>query len=983
MRSLMPKYREGERGFSVVEALVSVAVLALIVLFAVTMFQSSNKMARSASIQGNSQQSARVAVDLITKDMRALGYGVDAGGGQVGLVYAGPWDVIFNANINPGTDNPLAPAQPAAINLAQAPAGVPAGGGLYAPAISFATGAETIRYTLDSNGDAAVDTTDQGDDPEEASPNPNDFVLRKEVYGDAGDGTNGGTGEPVAIVRGPVADQSGTLPPPLFMYWIDDDNDLSTAEVLHGDTDANGALSQAEIAALTPVPAGELALVTRTVITVSAEDGESQGRGDYRTRELMSSVSFRNYIRRTAVVAGIVYQDTDSDGVYDIGDENGIANVTVRLSNGLADETDSDGQYVFEVTPGTYTITEFDPPGYVSTTSNTASLDLDTGSTTAMHFGDRPGAGVGYIQGKVYYDVNQNAAYEAGEPGIQNVRVTLHTGAIDSTDVSGNFYFQVPVGTYTVVETDSTGWGSTTSNSVDVVLSTDGQTQTVNFGDVPAGSFGTIQGIVYLDLDADAVYDTGELGIADVTVRVVGQDSTVTNGTGQFSFTVSPGMHSVREEDLAGYSSSTPNLISNVLVNPDSTVNLQFGDVYQGSLDFTVVSVGATDRALSIASTDLKEDNKGDSDIILGTQQAAGINNLHVWHNKRSNSGTPITALFNASPTFSRAAGGPVPAVRKMDFNNDGVMDLLTGVDLAIIPNLKVWKTITSGGSKGMYPVSPNYSFQTIVPTAPMCFADFYWPGLAQRLILAGTKITSTTGRIEVWKDTGDGNLTHLSGSDMSTDSNGALGEITSIATGDFNADGYTDIAAGQTSGSYVGRVTMFYATPGTTPAWTEHDILPSTGAVVSLVAVNMAEDQYGDIDLLVGTSKSLGSGVIELWNNDAGDLGVIDEASGTQSVSDWVDAQGEVLAMSTARLDNDVFPDIAAGVRTSLYSGKLKVYRTIGFLPSTGTEWSSSGSGEVVTLGFDDFNIDGLKDIAVGTRSAISTGELIIYFGK
>jgi hypothetical protein len=983
MRSLMPTKREGERGFSAVEALVSVAVLALIVLFAVTMFQSSNKMARSASIQGDSQQSARVAVDLITKDMRALGYGVDTGGGQLGLVYAGPWDVIFNANITPGSDNPLAPAQPSAINLAQAPAGVPAGGALYAPASSFSTGAETIRYTLDSNGDAVVDTTDQGDDAEEGTPNPNDFVLKKEVYGDAGDGTNGGAGEAVAIVRGPVADQTGDLPLPLFMYWIDDDNDVTTAEVLHGDTDADGALSQAEIAALIPVPNAELALVTRTVITVSAEDGESQGRGDYRTRQLVSSVSFRNYIRRTAVVAGIVYQDTDSDGVYDIGDESGISNVTVRLSNGDAMTTDGDGQYVFEVPPGSYTITEFDPPGYVSTTANTASLDLETGSTTAMHFGDRPGAGVGYIQGKVYHDVNQNMAYEAGEPGIQNVKVTLQTGLTDSTDVSGNFYFEVPVGTYSVVETDSTGWGSTTSNSVDVILSTDGQTQTVNFGDTPAGSFGTIQGIVYLDLDADAVYDTGELGIADVTVRVVGQDSTVTDGTGKFAFTVPPGLHSVREEDLAGYSSSTTNLYSNVLVSPDSTVNLEFGDVYEGSLDFTVVSVGATDRALSITTTDLKEDSKGDSDIILGTQQAAGINNLHVWHNKRSNSGTPITALFNSSPTFSRAAGGPVPAVRKMDFNNDGVMDLLTGVDLAILPNLKVWKTITSGGLKGMYPVTPSYSFQTVVPTAPLQFTDFYWPGIAQRIILAGTKITSTTGRIEVWKDTGDGSLTHLSSSDLATDSNGALGEITAIAVGDFNADGYTDIAAGQSSASYSGRVTMFYATPGTTPSWTEHDILPSTGAVVSMVAVNMAEDQWNDMDLLVGTSKALGSGVIELWNNDNGDLGVIDEVSGTQTVSDWVDAGGEVLAMSTARLDGDVFPDIAAGLRTALYAGKLNVYRTIGFLPSTAIEWSSNGSGELVTLGFDDFNIDGRKDIAVGTRSAVSTGELIIYFGQ
>jgi type II secretory pathway pseudopilin PulG len=983
MQSLMHTKREGERGFSAVEALVSVAVLAIIVLFAVTMFQSSNRIARSASIQGDSQQSARVAADLITKDMRALGYGLDQGGGQAGLVHAGPWDVIFNANINPGTDNPLAPAQPAAINLAQAPSGVPAGGALYAPAISFTTGAETIRYTLDSNGDAAVDANDQGDDAEEATPNPNDFVLRKEVYGDAGDGTNGGAGEPVAIVRGPVADQTGDLPQPLFMYWIDDDNDVTTAEVLHGDGNGDGALSQAEIAALIPVPPGQLALVTRTVITVSAEDGESQGRGDYRTRQLVSSVSFRNYIRRTAVIAGLVYQDTDSDGAYDLGDESGIAHVTVRLSSGAATITNADGYYVFEVSAGTYTITEFDPPGYVSTTSNTATLTIETGTTTAMHFGDRPGSGVGTIKGTVYHDVNQNAAFEAGEPGLQNVKVTLHTGLIDSTDSSGEFSFEVPCGTYTVVETDSTGWGSTTPNSVDVILASDGQTEVVTFGDIPAGTFGTIEGIVYLDLNGDGIYDVGELGIPDVTVRVVGQDSTVTSGTGHFSFTVAPGIHSVREDDLAGYSSSTPNLISNIIVQPDSTVSLQFGDIFQGSLDFTVVSVGATDRALSIASTDLKEDAKGDSDIILGTQQAAGITNLHVWHNKRSNSGTPITALFSPTPTFSRAVGGPVPAVRKMDFNSDGVMDLLTGADVAILPNLKVWKTITSGGLKGMYPVTADYSFQTMTPTAPLVFTDFFWPGLGKRVILVGTKITTTTGRVEVWLDTGSGSLTHYSSADLSIDANGALGMITAIATGDFNADGYTDIAVGQSSGTYAGRVTMFYAEPGGTPLWTEHDILPSTGAVVSLNAVNMAEDQYGDIDLLVGTSKSLGSGVVELWNNDNGDLGVIDEVSGNQTVSDWVDAGGEVLAMGTARLDNDVFPDIAAGTRTSLYSGKLKIYRTFGFLPSTSIELSTDGSGEVVTLGFDDFNIDGLKDIAIGTRSAISTGELVIYFGQ
>jgi hypothetical protein len=81
--------------------------------------------------------------------------------------------------------------------------------------------------------------------------------------------------------------------------------------------------------------------------------------------------------------------------------------------------------------------------------------------------------------------------------------------------------------------------------------------------------------------------------------------------------------------------------------------------------------------------------------------------------------------------------------------------------------------------------------------------------------------------------------------------------------------------------------------------------------------------------------------------------------------------------------LDPDVFPDVVAGLRTTQYSGALNVYRAFGYLPSSGTEWSHTGSGEIVTLTLQDFNLDGLEDIAVGTRTALSTGELVVYFGQ
>ena len=98
-----------------------------------------------------------------------------------------------------------------------------------------------------------------------------------------------------------------------------------------------------------------------------------------------------------------------------------------------------------------------------------------TGTTTAQNFGDRPGSGVGEITGTVYHDANENKILDTGELGIQNVVIALHTGEKDTTDAQGQYYFQVPVGTYTVVETDSTGWASTTPNAVEVILAVDGQ----------------------------------------------------------------------------------------------------------------------------------------------------------------------------------------------------------------------------------------------------------------------------------------------------------------------------------------------------------------------------------------------------------------------------------------------------------------------------------------------------------------------------
>ena len=94
----------GWAGFTAIEALVSIAVMSLLILIVVTMFQSSNKISRKATVEGDLTQVSRVAMEVMTRDLRTAGYDLDVGNGQQALVYAAPWDIIFNANVTPLTD---------------------------------------------------------------------------------------------------------------------------------------------------------------------------------------------------------------------------------------------------------------------------------------------------------------------------------------------------------------------------------------------------------------------------------------------------------------------------------------------------------------------------------------------------------------------------------------------------------------------------------------------------------------------------------------------------------------------------------------------------------------------------------------------------------------------------------------------------------------------------------------------------------------
>ena len=197
----------------------------------------------------------------------------------------------------------------------------------------------------------------------------------------------------------------------------------------------------------------------------------------------------------------------------------------------------------------------------------------------------------GRIHGIVFNDVNANGTQDPGELGIPGVTVTLFDdlGAVAGTRITaadGSYSFNnLAAGDYEVVETDLPGYISTTNNAVPATVAA-GSDIPVNFGDrlIPAGNPSIITGTVYNDANNNGTRDPGELGIGGVTVDLLNDGGTViatilTALDGTYSFPgLAAGIYTVRETDLPGYTSTTPNSVGVVLSDASSAV-VDFGDL--------------------------------------------------------------------------------------------------------------------------------------------------------------------------------------------------------------------------------------------------------------------------------------------------------------------------------------------------------------------------------------------------------------------
>ena len=293
-------------------------------------------------------------------------------------------------------------------------------------------------------------------------------------------------------------------------------------------------------------------------------------------------------------ISGYVYEDTNYNGQHDSG-EAAIAGVTIHLLDSSGNivgttTTNSIGYYEFTVlAPGTYGVHEVQPAGYLdgadlvgsaggtlSGTDSIVSIVLAPNTNGADYdFLEVVGSS---ISGYVYVDANNNGVRDSGEAGIAGVTLTLlddsgnSTGATVVTDSNGYYIFTgLYPDTYGVAETQPSGYydgldvagtaGGAAHNPGDSItgatLTSGANATDYDFGELEPAS---ISGYVYVDANSNGVRDSGETGIAGVTMTLLDSSgnstgvTTTTDSNGHYEFTnLEPGTYGVAEAQPSGY----------------------------------------------------------------------------------------------------------------------------------------------------------------------------------------------------------------------------------------------------------------------------------------------------------------------------------------------------------------------------------------------------------------------------------------------
>jgi prepilin-type N-terminal cleavage/methylation domain-containing protein len=991
-RSLAPSLLD--RGFTLIELMITLTVLAAVMLILLVIMKAAARSKTETGNQIEASQAARVALDMMSRDLRSAGYHADLdylAAPQPPIAYIDSMQVLINADFQPGTGDTV-PQPPLAYNPAGNPRPYPLNGTIWQPPIKYRRGAELVRWTLDVNNDGVVNSADiasaNGVEAQH-TPNPNDYVLVRQTYGDSTGslpGFNGGQMDHVALLRKP----GGTVPPMFQVY-------------LNGSTTpwdwSNG-----------PIPPTKLSSIAKIQIQVDAPAAKPDKNGVFQESVMRTEVnSIRNvpsFGNTEYPIDGYVRNDLNMDGTPG-STEPGLANATVRCGAYSA-STAANGYYLFRVRAGTYTLRNIPPPGYgVSSHPDSAVVSVGpaTNLSASASFADTAIAG-GWVSALAFNDQNGNSIQDAGEPPLQNVQMSMSGGQMGFTDASGNVQLFARAGSYSVTCTPPDSFMCTTGNPYTGIMM-NGGSASIAFGltKTPTGS---VSGSVYRDNNRDGVKNAGEPGIANVWVGVTNdggvtiQGYQYTDASGNYSFMVPanqpPGTkpYSIIVIVPPGFFPTTTTAIAPVWVtNGSSANNNNFG-----MSSYQVISLNAS-RVLSLASGDLLEkqggDNGGsgarqDADIVLGAD-AGGTDNVSVWFNQYD-----TTPLFNSNPDYTRNAPQSVMSIALDTLDTDppkARLDLVTGTKTSPAGNFFVWFSQNSGGNTGTFPTSFSTAYRTTDNGDVQAVKTLDCAGASakdQVDIIVGTKSpTAGQGTIEIWQSNNAVTPTYTRLETYPTSGGipgNTLGEVSALALADINGDGKKDLIVGTKTGNYTGQLMIFRnnGKSAGTSRFTFAQSVPITGSVTCIAATKVDADTL--IDLIVGVQTGFGAGELQEIHN-ATLAGIINFIFSRRYT-----APGIPLSVIAADLGGIAGKDdIAMGWRAdeTSYVGGIRVLSLdLNRLPLTDTDPSNGSITNMVpALTSSNFNYGVqpalpappyLPDVAAGIKVSATTGALVVF---
>jgi len=298
----------------------------------------------------------------------------------------------------------------------------------------------------------------------------------------------------------------------------------------------------------------------------------------------------------TAQIHVCKFNDSNGNGVQDTGElliPNWPFNVT-GPGGPYSASTGTNGCFDLIVpAPGTYTVTEIvDLTQWTPTTPNPQTVTVQPNTGVIFTFGNHRGPLTGQICVKKFNDVNGNGVQDTGEPLLSGwvFNVTDQNGnlvgTITTNPVSASSCLTVPApGTYTVTEVVQPGWTVTTNNNPSTVTVQPGQTVPLTFGNHRGPLTGQICVCKFNDLNSNSVQDTGEGPLVGWVFNITGPNfsgTITTDAKGCGCLTVpAPGTYTVTEVVQSGWTVTTNNNPSTVIVQPGQQMSLTFGNRQQ------------------------------------------------------------------------------------------------------------------------------------------------------------------------------------------------------------------------------------------------------------------------------------------------------------------------------------------------------------------------------------------------------------------